>query len=194
MKEIKLIDTNTTVVLNDDECLDVNVEELNTKDIKNKIELLQFIKIKSDEKKSIEISKPFLKELNIDIKEVVNERYSHYDVIAVSAVTNMFNEQYNEEILLEFKYRTGTTSNQYSSIVIDSIKCRHLLDEYNKSNKRIFVVNVYSDNHIRLFEFSKYYKQFIDYEDVNVINSKYRSDTKKVKRLVKYSNDLTILI
>lgn len=194
MKEVKLTETNKIVYLTNDECLDIDVDKLNLKDIYNKRELINFIQIKSDEKKSIEISTPYLHDLNIEIKEVMDYRYSHYDVIAVSAVTNMFNEQYKEEILLEFKYRTGTTCNQYSSVIIDSIKARELLNEYNKSNRRIFVINVYIDNHIRILEFSKHYKNYSTYKESNVINAKYRSNVKKIKRLIEYDSELTTLM
>lgn len=194
MKEIRLTETNEIIELNENELNGIDIDKLSLKDIRTKQELLNLIRIKSDESKSIEIAKEKLKEIDVTIEHINEDRFATYDAIAVSAVTNMFNESYNEEIIIEFKYRTGTTYNQYQSVVIDSTKARELLNEYNSNNKRIFIIYIYKDNHIRLFDFSKHYKNYSTYKESNVINAKYRSNVKKVKRLIEYPNELTILI
>lgn len=194
MKRIQLTETNEIIELNNNEFNGIDINKLSLKDIRSKQELLNLSRIKTDESTSIDIAKEKLKQLNISIKHINEDRFATYDAIAVSAVTNMFNESYNEEIILEFKYRTGTTCNQYQSVVIDSIKARELLNEYKSNNKRIFIIYIYKDNHIRLFEFSKYYKDYSTYKESNVINAKYRSSVKKIKRLIEYPNELTILI
>lgn len=194
MREVRLTETNEIVELNDNELNGIDINKLSLKDIRSKQELLNLIQIKSDETKSIQIAINKLKEMNVTIKHINEDRFATYDAIAVSAVTNIFNESYDEEIILEFKYRTGTTCSQYQSVVIDSTKARELLNEYNSNNKRIFIIYIYKDNHIRLFEFSKHYKNYSTYKESNVINAKYRSNVKKIKRLIEYSNELTTLM
>lgn len=195
MKRITL-HNNTVVELTDKEIeqyKDIDIDKLNLNDIYNKQELISFIRTKQNELRSIAIAMPYLKELNIQLKRITSQRYAPYDAVGISGVTNMFNESYNEDIIIEFKYRTGRTVDQCDSVIIDEQKRNELLT-ISKNNKhiRVFIIYVYKDNHIRLFELTKYYNNFLKKEKSTFQSAQYRPDTNKESLLYYYDNNLTI--
>lgn len=195
MKRITL-HNNTVVELSNEELIqykDIDIDTLNLKDIYNKAELISFIKIKQNELKSITISMPYLKELNIQLKRITSQRYAPYDAVGISGITNMFNESYNEDIIMEFKYRTGRTVDQCDSVIIDEQKRNELLTiSINNKHIRVFIIYVYKDNHIRLFELTKHYNNFLKKEKSTFQSAQYRPDINKESLLYYYDNNLTI--
>lgn len=196
MKRITLTENNTVVELSNEELNqynNVDIDKLNLKDIRTKAELISFIKIKQNELKSISIAMPYLSEQNIRLKRITNERFAPYDAVGISGVTNMFGEIYDEDIIMEFKYRTGRTVDQCNSIIIDEKKRNELL-EISKDNKhiRVFIVYVYKDNHIRLFELTKHFDNYIKKEKSIFQSAQYRLGENKESLLYYYDNNLTL--
>lgn len=196
MKRITLTENNTVVELTDNELIqykDIDIDKLNLKDIRTRAELISFIRIKQNELKSISISMPYLSDQNIRLKRITSQRYAPYDAVAISGVTNMFGETYDENIILEFKFRTGRTVDQCNSIILDEKKRNELL-EISKTNKhiRVFIVYVYKDNHIRMFELTKHYNNYLNKSKSIFQSAQYRSGENKESLLYYYDNNLTM--
>ena len=179
---------NSIIDLTEEEAKGFDVNRLDLTDIKNKKELINYIDMKIDEAHSIEVATPLLKKLDIEIKYITTERFAHYDAVAVSASTNTNGEkQQEEEIILEFKNRPNINCNYHESVAIDDKKCRALLNEYYRSKRRVFVIQVYKDKHIRVLEFSKHYRSIDKVQIVKIEKTKYRENDKKIIKLIKYS-------
>lgn len=159
-------------------------ELLTIPSIDNKTTLLRAIKSKLNETKAIKYAAEKLKELDITNINISNNYFDSIDSNAVSANT--------ENIAIEFKHRRFN-HNKYDTFLIDSYKCRQLLDYYNSNHIRTFICNIYSDGYVCLFEFSKHYREYKGVEEGYFPKNNY-SNEKVRKKVIKYSLNDAILI
>lgn len=159
-------------------------ELLTIPSIDNKTTLLRAIRSKLNEEKAIKYAADKLKQLNISNINVSSNYFDSIDSNAVSGGT--------ESIALEFKFRRFNHS-KYDTFLIDSYKCRQLLDYYNSNHIRTFVCNIYSDGYVCLFEFSKHYREYKGVE-VAIFPKDSYSGEKIRKKVIKYSLNDAILI
>ena len=152
--------------------------------IDNKTTLLRAIKSKLNETKAINYAADKLKQLNISNINVSSNYFDSIDSNAISGDT--------ESIAIEFKYRRFN-HNKYPTFLIDSYKCRQLLDYTNSNHIRTFICNIYSDGYVCLFEFSKHYREYKDVE-VAIFPKDSYSGEKIRKKVIKYSLNDAILI
>lgn len=145
--------------------------------INDKATLLRAIKSKLNEEKAIKYAVKKLKQLNISNIYVSSNYFDSIDSNAVSGGT--------ESIAIEFKYRRFS-HNKYPTFLIDSYKCRQLLDYYNSNHIRTFICNIYSDGYVCLFEFSKHYREYKGVE-VAIFPKDSYSNEKIRKKVIKYS-------
>lgn len=159
-------------------------ELLTIPSIDNKTTLLRAIRSKLNEDKAIKYAADKLKQLNISNINVSNNYFDSIDSNAISGDT--------ESIAIEFKYRRFNHS-KYDTFLIDSYKCRQLLDYTNNNHVRTFICNIYSDGVICLFEFSKHYRQYKGVEEGYFPKNNY-SNEKIRKKVIKYALNDAILI
>lgn len=152
--------------------------------ITDKTTLLRAIKSKLNETKAIKYAADKLKQLNISNINVSSNYFDSIDSNAISANT--------ENIAIEFKHRRFN-HNKYDTFLIDSYKCRQLLDYYNSNHIRTFICNIYSDGVITLFEFSKLYREYKGVEVAIYPKDSY-SNEKVRKKVIKYALNDAILI
>ena len=162
----------------------------NLTDIHNSKELALLAKTYQREEEGFNIARPLLKQKNVTIDWINPNRFAIYDAIGTSGHTDGSEEQ----IILEFKYRWQYTNDHFESVTLDSKKCRELLDLYKANNIRVFVVYIFNDKKVRLFEFSKYYKMYDGVKVKEIQYSTYRPDEKKEQTLIMYPNKLTTLL
>ena len=163
----------------------------NLNDIKNQTELNRLIETKKKEIESIEIAIPLLEQLDIIITSTNQDRFALFDCEAISGLTE---DNEGETIYLEFKYRYNINSNDYNSVIIDSIKARELYNIYKEQGIRTLIVYVYKDKHIRLFDFSTHYREYCNVKESTIQYSTYRPNIKKKQNLIEYPNELTVLV
>lgn len=210
MKEIKLIETNQIVQINEEDYKELDLNDLDTSDIRSKKELIIYLNNAKKEHYSRQYIKDKLS--NHDIHSVVEttERFSLYDAIALSANTlcndeyqiimnELINskemkqvEYYDETIYLEYKYRSDLNNNDYSSVIIDNIKYNELKQLHKEKKCRVFVCYLFKDNKIRMIEL---FNNEIDYIMYNKLirDNVYNNKMKKVD-LYCFNNNRTILI
>ena len=152
--------------------------------INDKATLIRAIKIKLNEEKAIKYAADKLKQLNISNINVSSNYFDSIDSNAVSGNT--------ESIAIEFKYRRFN-HNKYPTFLIDSYKCRQLLDYYNSNHIRTFICNIYSDGYVCLFEFSRLFKEYKGVEEGYFPKNNY-SNEKIRKKIIKYALNDAIVI
>lgn len=152
--------------------------------IDNKITLLRAIKSKLNEDKAIKYAADKLKQIDISNINISSNYFDSIDSNAISGDT--------ESIAIEFKYRRFNHT-KYPTFIIDSYKCRQLLDYYTNNHIRTFICNIYSDGFVCLFEFSKLYRNYKGVEEGNFPKDSY-SGEKIRKKVIKYSLNDAILI
>ena len=159
-------------------------ELLTMPSINDKTTLLRAIRSKLNEAKAIKYAAEKLKQLNISN---VNVSSNYFDSIDSNAVSGS-----SENIAIEFKYRRFN-HDKYNTFLIDAYKCRQLYDYSRNNHIRTFIVNVYSDGVVCLFEFSKLYRQYKGVQEGNFPKSSY-SGEKVQKKVIKYALNDAILI
>lgn len=152
--------------------------------INDKATLLRAIKSKLNEEKAINYAADKLKQLNISNINVSSNYFDSIDSNAISANT--------ENIAIEFKFRRFS-HNKYPTFLIDSYKCRQLLDYSRNNHIRTFICNIYSDGVVTLFEFSKNYKKYKGVEVATFPKDSY-SGEKVEKKVIKYALNDAIMI
>lgn len=152
--------------------------------ITDKTTLLRAIKSKLNEEKAIKYAADKLKQLNINGINISNNYFDSIDCNAISGNT--------ESIAIEFKFRRFS-HNKYPTFLIDSYKCRQLLDYSRNNHIRTFICNIYSDGYVCLFEFSKLYRNFKGVEEGIFPKNNY-SNEKIRKKVIKYALNDAILI
>lgn len=185
MKQIRFKNGNT-IEINDWELSGYTglTELLTIPSIVDKTTLLRAIKSKLNEEKAIKYAADKLKQLNISNINVSSNYFDSIDCNAVSGGT--------ESIAIEFKFRRFNHS-KYPTFLIDSYKCRQLLDYTNSNHIRTFICNIYSDGYVCLFEFSKLYRNYKGVEEGIFPKDSY-SGEKVEKKVIKYSLNDAILI
>ena len=162
----------------------------NLTDIHNTKELALLATTYQREEEGFNIARPLLKQKNVTIDWINPNRFAIYDAIATSGHTDGTEEQ----IILEFKYRWQYTNDHFESVTLDSKKCRELLNLHKANNIRVFVVYIFNDKKVRLFEFSKYYRNYDGVKVREIQYSTYRPQEKKEQTLILYNNKLTTLL
>lgn len=169
------------------------MNNLDASNIANEKELNDYIKNTQKEIDAMRLAYPILiKEMNITIIKKYDDRYHAYDCDAVSGVTNILTDKYDEDIILEFKTRYNQSSTDYSTVQLDEHKYNKLKEIYIKTKKRVFVVYTYlNDPQIRILEL---FKHNPDYERIDKFPSTAYSNTMKQRKNLYWLNDKTILI
>lgn len=214
--KIKLKENGMIVTINENDYNELDLNNLNTTDIKDKNELIKYLNNAKKEYYSRTFIQQRIKDINIFNVENTKNRFDMYDAVAISANTLVLNEYqiymhelngnysiynfngelnedvYEEPIYLEYKYRYDLYSDKYSSVVIDHIKYNELKQLHEKTNKRIFIFYLFKDKKIRMLEL---FKQNIDYIMYNKrIKDNVYNNRMKVVDLYCFNNDKTILI
>lgn len=185
MKQIKFKSGNT-IEINEWELSGYTglTQLLTIPSINDKATLLRAIRSKLNETKAINYAADKLKQLDINGINISNNYFDSIDSNAVSGGT--------ESIAIEFKYRRFNHS-KYPTFLIDSYKCRQLLDYSRNNHIRTFICNIYSDGVVTLFEFSKNYKKYKGVEEGIYPKDSY-SGEKVRKKVIKYGLNDAILI
>lgn len=214
--KVKLKENGVIVTINDNDYNELDLNNLNTTDIKDKNELIKYLNNAKKEYYSRTFIQQRIKDINIFNVEDTKNRFDMYDAVAISANTLELNEYqiymhelnndysiydlngdlkedvYEEPIYLEYKYRYDLDSDKYSSVVIDHIKYNELKQLHEKTNKRIFVFYLFKDKKIRMLEL---FKQNIDYIMYNKkIKDNVYNNRMKIVDLYCFNNERTILI
>lgn len=180
-----LKETDKDIYLSEEESYNYLPEDIDTTDLYSKQELVSYLNWRKKEDESIVSTKDKLKCLEIDIKERSKGRFAHWDCLATSANT--------ETIYLEFKNRPEIDSDKYDSFFMDAAKYKALLDLYLTTGKEIYIIYVYKDKRIRVFNFSKNRELYREIKEIEVKDNVY-SDRRRKKVYIYYPNELSILL
>lgn len=186
------IKNNQFIYVNPNYYKELDLNKLDYSNIKNKNELYRFLNVMKREHQSRIIISNKLKDISIKNISFTEYQYDNIDAFATSAVTYMFNEKCDEDILLEFKYRSDVSSSHYDSVTIDNNKYDLLKRVSNQIKKRIMVCYLFKDGNVRVLDLFKCEPDLV-LKNKTVKKNRF-SDEYKVVDLYCFNNDRTILI
>lgn len=157
-----IIKNNIKAYIDEDKYKELDLNSYDYSVIKSKKDLYRFLNVMKNEYHSREyIANQLIKQSYINHIEHTKEQYCNYDAVAefgLSADELLMYEFHNqpipksETVILEYKYRTGTTYNQYNSVVIDNHKYDILKQIADKYNTKVMVCYLFKDNKIRMID------------------------------------------
>lgn len=180
------------VYVNEDYYKDLDLNKLDYSNINNKNELYKFLNVMKREHYSRMVISDKIKDINIKDIRFTEYQYDNVDALATSAVTYMFNEKYDEDILLEFKYRNDVSSFHYDSVAIDNNKYEILKELSKQTKKRVIVCYLFKDDNVRVLDLFKCEPDLI-LKNKKVKKNRF-SNEYKIVDLYCFNNDRTILI
>lgn len=197
-----IIKNNIKAYIDEDRYKELNLNSYDYSVIKSKKDLYRFLNVMKNEYHSREyIANQLIQQSYINHIEHTQEQYCNYDAVAEFGLSDdelLMYEFHNqpipesETVILEYKYRTGTTSNQYDSVVIDNHKYDILKQIADKYNTKVMVCYLFKDNKIRMIDL---FNNEIDsiMKNQRIKKNNY-TDECKIVDLYCFNNNKTILI
>lgn len=179
-----LVEVDEDVEVDEELTYGLSNEDIDTTDIRNQQELINYLQSKHIELQAIVKAKDKLAKADIGYILPTTARFAPFDMVGYSG---------NCQCVLEFKHRADVSSNQYSSVMVDEAKYNRLVEEAQRGVP-VLIVYIYDvDNKIRILDFNQYYNK-IDGTFSRTIRDNEYNNRKREKKFLCWNNNKTILI
>lgn len=179
-----LVEVDEDVEVDEEVTYGMTNEDIDTTDIRNQQELINYLQSKHIELQAIVKAKDKLAKADIGYILPTTARFAPFDMVGYSG---------NSQCVLEFKHRADVSSQQYSSVMVDEAKYNRLVEEVQRGVP-VLIIYIYDvDDKIRILDFNQYYNK-IDGTFSRTIRDNEYNQRKREKKFLCWNNNKTILI
>lgn len=179
-----LVEVDEDVEVDEELTYGMTNDDLDTTDIRNQQELINYLQSKHIELQAIVKAKDKLAKADIGYILPTTARFAPFDMVGYSG---------NSQCVLEFKHRADVSSQQYSSVMVDEAKYNRLIEEVQRGVP-VLIIYIYDvDDKIRILDFNQYYNK-IDGTFSRTIRDNEYNQRRREKKFLCWNNNKTILI